>query len=178
MRGGDLILLFLIPGISGESVILIMGRLSFLTGTKVEKVSEEDNFSGIGKSSMEMVFEISGTVRNPILVFEQNGIITVQSILFEEEDTDKLHERLLYTIVDLIQRLDPHELFVGYEGFYVMEDEAVRVLVGTLYSDDEEKVWLAQTHGRTIGEWQDVSNNPNRFGFEGLFKKAKAYRWN
>lgn len=147
----------------------------------MEKVNEEDSLGEIGKLSLEKLFEIQGTVKSPILVFEQDGIITVQRILLEEEEeeAEKLHESLLYTIVDLIRRFDLPELFVGYEGFYVMEEgAAARILVGTLYSDDEEQVWLTQTHGRTVGEWQDISDNPNRFGFEGLFKKAKAYRWN
>lgn len=144
----------------------------------MENVSEESNFGEIGKLSLEKLFEIQGTVKTPILVFEKDGIIEVQRISLEEEEAVKLHKSLLYTIADIIRRLDLTELFVGYEGFYVMEDGAVRVLIGTLYSDDEERVWLAQTHGRTVGEWQDISDNPNRFGFEGLFKEAKAYRWN
>ena len=143
-------------------------------GTK----ANDDDFAEIGKLSLEQLFEIQGDVETPMVVFEKNGIIQIQRPLFEVEDIEKLHESILATIVDLIQRFKLSELFVGYEGFYLMEEEAVRVLVGTLYSDDEERVWVAQTHGRTVGEWRDISDNPNRFGFDGLFKKAKAYCWN
>jgi hypothetical protein len=144
--------------------------------TKMEKVRGWGNFSEICRSFLETLFEIQGTVRNPILVFEHEGVIIIRYLSFEEEgEVEKLHAKLLYTIIDLIRRLALSELFVGYEGFYVMEEGAVRVLVGTLYSDDEEQVWLAQTHGGTVGEWQDISDNQSRCGFEGLFKKAKAY---
>ena len=141
----------------------------------MKKVSEWDSFGEIGKLSLEKLFKIQGTVKAPILIFEQNGITIVQFALPEEENTEKLHGSLLSTIADLIRRVDPHELFVGYEGFYLMEEGAVRVLVGTLYSDDEEQVWLAQTHGGTVGKWQDISNNQNRLGFEGLWQRAKAH---
>lgn len=141
-------------------------------------MSEEASFGEIGKLSLEKFFEIQGNVESPILVFEKDGVITVQSIPIEEGDATELHVELLHTIVDLIRRCDLPELFVGYEGFYLMEEGAARVLVGNFYSNDEEQVWLAQIHGKTVGEWQDISSNPNRFGFEGLFKKAKAYCWN
>jgi hypothetical protein len=143
-------------------------------GTK----ANDADFAEIGRLSLEQLFKIQGDVETPMVVFEKNGIIQIQRPLFEVEDIEKLHESILATLVDLIQKFKLHELFVGYEGFYLMEEEAVRVLVGTLYSDDEEQVWVAQTHGRTVGEWQDISDNPNRFGFDGLFKKAKAYCWN
>jgi len=143
-------------------------------GTK----ANDADFAEIGRLSLEQLFKIQGDVETPMVVFEKNGIIQIQRPLFEVEDIEKLHESILATIVDLIQRFKLSELFVGYEGFYLMEEEAVRVLVGTLYSDDEEQVWVAQIHGRTVGEWQDISDNPNRFGFDGLFKKAKAYCWN
>jgi hypothetical protein len=140
----------------------------------VKRTSEENSFADIGKLALEKLFELQGTVQTPMLVFERDGIIEVQRILLDEEDVEELHAILLYTIVDLIRRLDLPELFVGYEGFHVREETAVRVLVGTFYSDDDERIWLAQIHGRTVGEWQDISSNPNRFGFEGLWKLAKS----
>ena len=143
----------------------------------MERVSED--FGEIGRSSLEMMFALHGTAKVLVLVFEQDGIVTVQRVLIEgEEDAEKLHAALLYTIAELIRILDVPELFVGYEGFYLVEDMAVRILIGTLYSDDEERVWMVQTHGSTIGEWQDISGNRDRCGFEGLWKEAKAYRWN
>ena len=144
----------------------------------MSRVSEETDFGDVGKLTLERLFEIQGSVETPLVVFERDGIIEIQRPLLEEEDHAELHRLLLSTIVDLIRRFDPPALFVGYEGFHVREEMAVRVLVGTLYSDDEERVWLAQTHGRTVGEWREISDNPHRFGFEGLFKAAKAYRGN
>jgi hypothetical protein len=139
------------------------------------------NLAEVGKFSLETLFGIQGNVKAPMLVFEDDGVIIVRCLELEgESDVEKLHGRLLYTISDLIRQRDLSKLFVGYEGFYLMDevsDEggAVRVLVGTLYSDDGERVWLAQTHGEAIGEWQDISDNPNRFGFEGLWQQSKAY---
>jgi hypothetical protein len=135
------------------------------------------SLADVGKFSLEALFGIQGNVRTPMVIFENDGVIIVWGSLLEEKDTEKLHERMLYTISDLIRRLDLPELFVGYEGFYLMEEEerAARVLIGILYSDDGEQVWLAQTHEGTVGEWQDISDNPNRFGFEGLWQQAKAY---
>jgi len=147
----------------------------------VERVNDEVNFADTGKLSLEKLFEIQGTIKLPVLIFEKDGIIEVQSIdTSVEEDVEKLHVRVLHTIAELIRKIDPPELFVGYEGFYLMQEaeKAVRVLVGILYADDVEQVWLAQTHGREVGEWQDVSDNPNRFGFEGLWQNAKAYARN
>jgi hypothetical protein len=134
-------------------------------------------FDEIGKLSLEKLFEIHGTVKTPMVVFEKDGIIQVMRPLFEEEDVEKLHASLLSSIADLIRRFKLSELFVGYEGFYVMEEKekAVRVLIGTLYSDDEERTWLAQIHGSTIGEWQDVSDNDNRLGFERVWQLAMSY---
>jgi hypothetical protein len=144
--------------------------------TKVERISEGDDFADICKLALEQLFETQGTVKTPVLIFEKDRVIEVQCPLFdEEEDTEKWHASLLSSIVNLIRKIDPPELFIGYEGFYLMEEGAVRVLVGTLYSDDREQVWLAQTHGKTVGEWRDISDNPNRFGFEGLWKLAKSY---
>jgi hypothetical protein len=150
-------------------------------GARVKKASEDSNFHEVAKLALEHFFDTPGHGKNVILVFMQDGIIVVRCILIKgEEDTEQLHEKVLYTIVDLIQRVDPTELFVGYEGFYLMEEEekAVRVLIGTIYSDDEEQVWLAQIHEGKVGEWQDISDNPNRCGFDGLWQKAKAYLGN
>jgi hypothetical protein len=144
----------------------------------VRRVSEKISIEEIGKSSLETLLKMQGNLKVPLLVFERGGIIEVRYILLEEVDVVRLHEKLLYTLVDLIRKLDPSELFVGYEGFYLMEERAALVLVGTLYSDDREQVWLAQVNGKEVGEWRDISNNDNRFGFEGLWKKAKAYRGN
>lgn len=143
----------------------------------METRAGEANFAEIGRLSLEKLFEIQGTVQTPMVVFEKDGIIQVQRPSIEEEDIEKLHSSLLYSIVDLVRRLKLSELFVGYEGFYLVEEgeTAVRILVGTFYSDEEEKVWIAQIHGKAIGEWQDISDNHSRFGFEGLWKLAKSY---
>lgn len=134
----------------------------------------------LGKIFLEQALESSGSVKAPIVLVEENGLLQSYSVpLKEEEDPNERHERILGTVANIIWKIDPPELFVGYEGFYLMKCEtAVRVLIGIHYSDDFEKVWLAQVHDGKVGEWRDASHCGSRFGFDGLWREAKAHLWN
>src|SRR5436305_5972243 len=112
----------------------------------MEQTNEGDNLSDLGKTLLGRIFRAQGNVKNPILLFKQEGMNTLECVGFEEE-SEKLHVKILYTIAELIRRVDPPELFVGYEGFYLMEETAAQVLVGTFYSDGEERTWVTQIHG-------------------------------
>jgi len=139
------------------------------------------DFGETGKVFLEQVFRSCGNVRSPLLVYAENGIIKPHLIPVPEEieNPEKFHGVMLNTIAETIRRVDPPELFLGYQGFYLMsEGTAVKVLVGTLYSDDGEETWLNQIHGDTLGEWQEASHMRERFGFDGLWHRAKAHAWN
>ena len=163
----------------------------------------ESNFIKTCKIFLREWFENYDDMIIPVAVFRgEDGLLQVQTPSVEGVSPGELHEYFFDCMVDMIQRLKITELFIGYQGFTLMGDaeneeeekegttirfadqplpwgekngKAVRVLVGTFYSDQEDMVWIAQIHGTTVGEWRDISSNQNRFGFEGLWKLAKSY---
>ena len=137
---------------------------------------DEREFSQLGKLCVEQMFRSEGSVRKPLLMMEREGILLAFTLEFSEEiPIDELHTTLLNTLETEIRKADPPELFVGYEGFMLRDEVAIRVLVGIHYSDAGERFWVAPTHGSGVGDWMEAPDDLPLFGFEGLWNRAKSY---
>jgi hypothetical protein len=144
---------------------------------------EELDFLESCKVYAEETFHSLGSIRRPIILIEdEEGVIQPEQIDTSsvDDDPEERVQAVLATVEQAIRDKKPESLVVIYDAF-VLNDEkqrSVRVLMLIHYSDEFENVWLAQTHGSAVGDWQEVPEGTPLCGYEGLWLRATEHMRN